>query len=171
MAEIKSTLDLIMERTKHLTLSPEEKEALKMKELRTRIGATIQKYLDGAETLSGVTETLQRLSQENGDVTYLMREEIIERIDPREENLELFQLIKEILPGEEDFFRKKINLFAEELSRLKLRRREEILNAWARSALTGPALEPNLERDENWQKLMEESLSRFREEFRRNPQH
>ena len=47
MGEIKSTLDLVMERTKNLSLSDEEKQAQKQKEVESRIRGLLQKYLDG----------------------------------------------------------------------------------------------------------------------------
>jgi hypothetical protein len=47
MGEIKSTLDLVMEKTKDLTLSSEEKKAQKQKEIENRIKGLLQKYQDG----------------------------------------------------------------------------------------------------------------------------
>ncbi|MCX5842099.1 MAG: hypothetical protein NTY16_11755, partial [Deltaproteobacteria bacterium] len=46
MAEIKSTLELIMERTKNLTMTEEEKENLQKKERAGKINGLVQKYLD-----------------------------------------------------------------------------------------------------------------------------
>ena len=47
MAEIKSTLDLIMEKTKGLTMSDEEKEAFQQKELETKLRGSLQKVMEG----------------------------------------------------------------------------------------------------------------------------
>ena len=43
MGEIKSTLDLVLEKTKNLTLSSEEKEEQKQKEIEKRIKGMMQK--------------------------------------------------------------------------------------------------------------------------------
>ena len=48
MAEIKSTLDLVMERTKHLKMSQDEKKALDVEETLKRIPGLIRKYVEGA---------------------------------------------------------------------------------------------------------------------------
>jgi hypothetical protein len=48
MGEIKSTLDLVMERTRHLTLSEEEKSAQNRSAYQKKLGGVIQKFLDGA---------------------------------------------------------------------------------------------------------------------------
>jgi len=47
MGEIKSTLDLVLEKTKNLTLSSEEKEEQRQKEIENRIKGMMQKYQDG----------------------------------------------------------------------------------------------------------------------------
>ena len=44
MGEIKSTLDLVMEKTRHLTLSQEEKEEQKHIEVNKRLKGILQKY-------------------------------------------------------------------------------------------------------------------------------
>jgi hypothetical protein len=46
MGEIKSTLDLVMEKTRHLTLSREEKEEQKHIEVNKRLKGLVQKYQD-----------------------------------------------------------------------------------------------------------------------------
>ena len=46
MSEIKSTLDLVMEKTRHLTLSQKEKEAQKRIEVNKRLQGLLQKYQD-----------------------------------------------------------------------------------------------------------------------------
>ena len=58
MAEIKSTLDLVLERTKNLTLTEEEKKSLQRKELEGKIRGWGQKYLDGLMRLSAVNEAV-----------------------------------------------------------------------------------------------------------------
>jgi DNA-binding transcriptional regulator LsrR (DeoR family) len=46
VGEIKSTLDLVMEKTRHLTLSDEEKAVQKQKDAQARLKGFIQKYID-----------------------------------------------------------------------------------------------------------------------------
>ena len=47
MGEIKSTLDIIMEKTKGLTMTEEEKTAFKSKEMEGKVKGALQKFLDG----------------------------------------------------------------------------------------------------------------------------
>ena len=46
MAEIKSTLDLVMEKTRHLTLSDEEKQEQKENEFKIKLKGPAQKFQD-----------------------------------------------------------------------------------------------------------------------------
>jgi len=50
MAEIKSTLDLVMEKTKHLTLSAEEKLEMQLQDIVKKVPGYMERLLDGALT-------------------------------------------------------------------------------------------------------------------------
>ena len=50
MGEIKSTLDLVLEKTRHLSLSSEEKQDLAAQEIEKRIKGMLQKYQNGLLT-------------------------------------------------------------------------------------------------------------------------
>ena len=60
MAEIKSTLDLIMERTKNLTLTKEEKKAIHTKEVKCRVRGWFQRYGDGSLTIRDIKEYMEK---------------------------------------------------------------------------------------------------------------
>ncbi|MBW2432576.1 MAG: hypothetical protein JRF36_03165, partial [Deltaproteobacteria bacterium] len=51
MGEIKSTLDLVMEKTRNLNLSDEEKQDQKNKEIESRLNGLLQKFEDQIITL------------------------------------------------------------------------------------------------------------------------
>jgi len=46
LGEIKSTIDLVLEKTRNLTLSKEEKLSLAQEELEKKIGVLLNRYLD-----------------------------------------------------------------------------------------------------------------------------
>jgi hypothetical protein len=60
MAEIKSTIDLIMERTKDLSASREEREAWHRQEREKHIRGLVQRLLDYSLTLDDVKDELER---------------------------------------------------------------------------------------------------------------
>jgi hypothetical protein len=61
MAEIKSTLDLIMEKTKHLTLSAAEKESLEREEQLKKLPGHVQRFLDNSLTLPNLMQALDEV--------------------------------------------------------------------------------------------------------------
>ena len=65
MGEIKSTLDRVMERTKHLSYSPEEWKRVKEAEARKRAEALVERYLEGGCDVRDLLEaTSQGLSRD-----------------------------------------------------------------------------------------------------------
>ena len=66
MAEIKSTLDLVLEKTKHLTLTPEEKEKQKEEAFFKGFNGIVQKHIDNLIRLDEVKKELIKLQQEQG---------------------------------------------------------------------------------------------------------
>ena len=63
MGEIKSTLDIVMEKTRHLTLSQEEKAEQERSEVKNRLRGLVQKYNDRKLTMAGVAEKLDLLKE------------------------------------------------------------------------------------------------------------
>ncbi|BBO77003.1 hypothetical protein DSCW_44200 [Desulfosarcina widdelii] len=64
MGEIKSTLDLVMERTRHLSLSDEEKTHQRKEDFRKRLQGLLQRYADGALTVEDLREKIKALQAE-----------------------------------------------------------------------------------------------------------
>ena len=96
MAEIKSTLDLIMEKTKGLTLSPEEKEKILREEWLKKAKGWIQKFLDDRTDLGKVKDELSR-REKPLEWKSILKKELITGLDPEKENEKRFQLISELL--------------------------------------------------------------------------
>ncbi len=61
MAEIKSTLDLIMERTKNFTLTNEGKRVLQTKELEGKVNGWVQKCMDGKTSMHQMKSDFRQL--------------------------------------------------------------------------------------------------------------
>ncbi len=60
MGEIKSTIDLVLEKTRNLTLSKEEKLGLAREELEKKIGGLLNRYLDNLLPISRLKEELKK---------------------------------------------------------------------------------------------------------------
>jgi hypothetical protein len=77
MAEIKSTLDIIMEKTRHLVLSPEEKQQLDLEEQLRNISGYLQKYLDDVWRLGHLLEEIANLPDQ---YRHMITQELMKRL-------------------------------------------------------------------------------------------
>ena len=61
MGEIKSTLELAMERTKHFTISEQEKEEMKQKEVLQKATSLFHRYREGHLSLNEILKGVERM--------------------------------------------------------------------------------------------------------------
>jgi len=82
VGEIKSTIDLVLEKTNGLTLSGEDKEKLAQKELEKKIQGLISRYLDQFIPLSRLTEEMEKMAGAEKDLSVrFAKRHLIARID------------------------------------------------------------------------------------------
>ena len=63
MAEIKSTLELALERTKKFTISEKEKEEIKKKKISEKATSLFHRYRDGHLPLNEVQKEIERMDE------------------------------------------------------------------------------------------------------------
>ncbi len=164
MAEIKSTLDLIMEKTKGLTLSPEEKEEIRREEWVKKAKGWIQKFLDGWIDMDKVKSEL--LSQEApSGWKKILQAEIIGPLDPEGENEKRFQLITELLEMPREPFMKILKAFNQKVEQEKARLTEQSLKRLSVQGISGSAILPNLNRDPAWIQLLDQEKKAVKEKI------
>ena len=82
MPEIKSTLDLVMERTKNMILSKDEKQYQDAETAKKHFNGALQKQLDGHITLKDLQQTMGELQQKHpGLEISTLRSVLMEKID------------------------------------------------------------------------------------------
>jgi len=78
MAEIRSTLDIIMEKTKNMTMSDKEKAEFKRQTLSGRIKGWVQKHLDNIISLKEITSQISSEREKNpAMLEELLKKELI----------------------------------------------------------------------------------------------
>jgi hypothetical protein len=155
MAEIKSTMDLIMEKTKGLTLSPKEKEEIRRQEWLKKAKGWIQKFLDDRTDLGKVKDELfnreKPLEWEN-----ILKRELINGLDPEVDNEKRFQLIGELLQISPETFIKILEAFHQGINQEKVRQSDRLIKELAAQDISGPAIIPNLDRDPSWKRFYDQ---------------
>jgi hypothetical protein len=164
MAEIKSTLDLIMEKTKGLTLSPKEKEEIRREEWLKKAKGWIQKFLDDRTDLGKVKDEL--FSREKPlEWKSILKRELIDGLDPERENEKRFQLITELLEMPPEPFLKILKGFNQKVEREKVRLTEQSIRRWSVQGISGSAVLPNLDHDPTWNQLLDEGKNTVKEKL------
>jgi hypothetical protein len=163
MAEIKSTLELVLERTRHLTLTEEEKREHALAEFKKSLSGLIQRYQDGVLTPDRFREDLQLL-QATSQVTDrgFVFDEISRRLDLDSDCAWALNLLAEVLginsPGitaVSDEYRKAVDRAARDRIdeiRKELEEKERIF---------GTAVVPNLAADREWAAAQQRIHERF----------
>jgi hypothetical protein len=154
VGEIKSTLDLVMEKTRNLTLSSEEKQAQKQKEIESRIKGLIQKLLDGLLTkdqLGVEYETLK--SDMNLADDSLLINEILIRMNVDHDHQHLLAILEKFCRIDTTAIRAAIDdhrvIYSQAAQKRAARLKEDLLQKYS---IEGSAVVPDLDADEQWQR-------------------
>lgn len=152
MGEIKSTLDLVLEKTKHLTQSSVEKQAQIRKDVEIRIKGILQKYQDGVSSLEQLQRDYEALKTEyNLTDNTIMAGRVINRLDPGLDNRALFEVLEDCCHLDSGGMADVINGYQAGYHTAAQNRMETLKESLAQKYLiSGSALVPNLESDEKW---------------------
>jgi hypothetical protein len=162
MAEIKSTLDIIMERTKNLTLTEEEKKSIRTKEVKSRVKGWLQRYTDGALIIRDLKENMEQERVVSPEAAALLREECLDHLEPEADNRKLFQLMEEILGIDTAPFQRLIDDFNEEILKYQVGATRESGDVLHSQGISGTAVLPNLNLSPAWNAHLESAREQFR---------
>jgi hypothetical protein len=165
MAEIKSTLDLVMEKTKNLSLSAGERQVQKDKEIGSRIRGLLNKFEDKAISFDQFSSEYRALKKEfglNETGNERLIKEISDRLEPGTDNQALFNLLSEFkVSGFEEL--KSILQEFQTARDAAARERSKILKEQLAKThfISGSAVVPNLEKDDDWRKETGEIRAKY----------
>jgi hypothetical protein len=151
VGEIKSTLDLVMEKTKGLTLSEEEKQQRMRQEYKDLLRGLLQKYQDRKLNLEQTRKEFEKLKKRGEGIDSAMVLETFGRIQPGEDNPPLISLLRE-------FFQMYVSRLESILKNYERSIRSAAENRAAEVGkdlsqihfVNGSAVVPNLEADGDW---------------------
>jgi len=163
MAEIKSTLDLVMEKTKNLSLSDKERQKQQNKEIEGRIRGLLQKFQDQIITFDRFKSEYQMLHRKYGlSGDKLLVKEICGQIKLGKDNQKSFELLAYFGVSDPDGIASVLQGFHDVLDSAARKRSKILKEKLAKTHLiSGSAVVPNLEIDEDWRKSVEEIWAKF----------
>jgi hypothetical protein len=165
MGEIKSTLDLIMEKTKNLSMSPEEKAEIKGQEWLKKARGWIQKFQDDLIDLDKIKRELLDRDLPAGWEKRL-KMELIDGLDPEGDNQKRWQLIRELLTISSEPFLRVLEAYIQQVNQAKAVHLELLKNDLLVQGFSGSALIPNLDSEPSWRGFLDQENKTCREKWR-----
>jgi len=165
MAEIKSTLDIIMEKTKAMTMTEEERKTFQRKDWEDKVRGWVQKHFDGIieiDTLRSHFETEQKRYPE---LRKILKTELLKHITLDGNNSELFRLLDEFLGIKSRNLDNLIHSFKSNLDAQRRERTEKLREELITKKIYGSSVVPNPRTDGTWETHIQELTSRFREQL------
>jgi len=167
MGEIKSTLDLVMEKTKNLNLSHEEKQDQKNKEIDSRLRGLLQKFQDQQITLERFKSEYQTL-RKGHNLMETQNEHLLKavcgRIELGKDNQALFELLSQFAGANIEGVTSVLQEFDEAIDAAARERSKISKDKLAEEHfISGSAVVPNLEADKAWREKAREIRAKFEE--------
>ena len=148
MGEIKSTLDIIMEKTKGLTMTDEEKGEFKKQEARGKVKGLVQKFFDNILDLDRVKiETAALVEGESRMINQLVAEETIKSICPGENNDAGLKILESVAGVDTNPIKKILADSERKFEREKVAREVALREAFQKKGISGSAVLPNINAD------------------------
>jgi hypothetical protein len=160
MAEIKSTLELALERTKKMTISEKEKEEIRQKKFLEKAKGLFHRYREGHAPLSELQKEIERMDEKtSAAVKEFLLSQWIDALSLREEDERLIRGIEWLKNGrlEEvlERFRQLLSQHREEMEKTRQEVRTRLEEALKREGITGSAVVPNVEGSLLWKEEYE----------------
>jgi hypothetical protein len=160
VGEIKSTLELAMERTKKFAISEKEKEEMKQKEFLRKATGLFHRYREGPFSLNDILKEIGKMEKK----TAIMVKEIL--LSQWIDALSLDDDVERTLRGIESLkqktidevkqkFHRLLSQYQGEHHRVKEEMKVRCKEALRKEGIYGGAVEPNIESDKLWKKEKE----------------
>jgi hypothetical protein len=165
MAEIKSAVELAMEKTKDLQLSQDEMNKIKEEEMKSKAQGLVNRFLEVDFHRKEVEKELSKFTpEEQKELAKLLLYHLSEAIHLDRDNDLIFQGI-ETIRKESKGLNSQIRQLIEKYRRQKEKAYQEtgknLLAAWAKQGISGSAVQAKVEGSPEW----ETALSRFKPAF------
>ncbi len=163
MGEIKSTLDLVMEKTRHLTLSQEEKDAQTKVEVHKRLKGLVQKYQDNLLRKDDLEKELDILKKTyDMNVVRVLLNLLLNSLEPGRPYKIYLELLNENCDLNVTGLEKIFQDFKGAVKSAAERRVHEIkADLEKKRFIRGAAVVPNLEGDREWLSMLVDIKGRY----------
>jgi hypothetical protein len=169
MGEIKSTMDIIMEKTKDLTMTDEEKQEFKRQEMEGKVMGLIQKFSDRLLDMERLRVEMAALQEKDKVmIDGIVRKKIVQQMDLEKDNKPMLRILQSIVGMNTKPIEGILDAYAKELSQEREGREKALIKQLEKRGVSGSAVLPNLEADPEWGQRLTEIKQAFNEEAMRS---
>ncbi|MFH1243741.1 MAG: hypothetical protein V1689_15485 [Pseudomonadota bacterium] len=166
MGEIRSTLDIILEKTKGLTMTESEKEQFRRTEVEGKVRGYVQKFLDGAMNLEGVKREIASLGPMQHDLAReALVKECLDRMELEGENQKLLDALEYLTDADTRPLKEIVNRFLKEIEKQRKVREQVMGKTLDNAGIRGSAVIPNILADPEWARYLSETREELRQEL------
>jgi len=160
MAEIKSTLELALERTKKMAISDKEKEEIRQKKLLETATRFFHRYREAHAPLSELQKEIGRMDEKtSAPVKEFLLSQWIDALSLKDEDERLIKGVEWLKNGRLEEtpqrFRYLSSQYREETEKIRQETRTQLVEALKREGIAGSAIEPNVEGNLLWKEAVE----------------
>ena len=157
MGEIKSTLELAMERTKKFAISEKEKEEFKQKEVLQKATSLFHRYREGGLSLNEILKQIERMEKKTAIMVkeFFLSQwiDVLSLDNDDERTLKGIESLKQrSIDGVKQKFHSLLSQYLSEKEKVKEKVKVQFTEALRRDGIYGSAVEPKLEGAELWKK-------------------
>ena len=150
MTKIKSTLDLVMERTKNLNMTDADKEKLRQKEGKDKVRSWLKRYLDGKINADEVRRNLDANSKAFPAVTDILKNELVSSIKPEGDNEKILHVLARVFDTSSDLLEEIMASYDAQLGQEMPRYAEQLGSDLKGQGIHGTAVVPNISQNRQW---------------------
>lgn len=167
MAEIRSTLDIIMEKAKNLTVTDEDKKDFMEKEVQGRIKGLFQKYLDGILSTQKLKSEMASFDEERRPVAEReLRAACLTTMTVEGDNQPLFEILNQLPGYHMEPVSDLIDEFQKQQREEHNKRAESRIQSLKALGVSGSAVIPNLGADPSWRSYLTHMADQFQEKLK-----
>jgi len=156
MAEIKSTMDLVMERTRNMSMTEDEKKEKKREDAAARIQGFVRKLIDGTIRQADADREFNAIKDTFGDgdsarIERMLRRTLLDHLGFDRENTMLLRLLESRFDIDSEPFHQIFEEYGKTLDTARQERLNRLKQEMAVTpGISGSAIIPNPAADAGW---------------------
>ncbi|MDM7935533.1 MAG: hypothetical protein QUS08_09125 [Methanothrix sp.] len=167
MGKIRSTLDIVMERTKGLSMTQEDKGRLKAKELADQAKAWAQRYFDAKMSIREIQSEIQACGEGKDELLKALMAEFVSGLAPDQDNARIIDAFEAVWGADRAKVLDAIRDREEGLHRDMSARIDQLGAELAAQGIGGNSVIPNIAVDTAWQATLLQARKDLQEEVGR----